>query len=285
MTHSSSRNQPPWLPGRLTSLGSLQPPQLALLTFEKGFHAHCPFKTGLCAVARSCYLREERGVRAGQAHTSGRAGQPHHGRGQLPPPSPTNLHYFLSSLPWTGQYLNWELGAFVEPPVKWEPPEGFELERDKLWLIFSEDPSGCCVENRLKWAGLDVRPLKELLDTDAQTAHTTNQGLVLTKQQNLLWRRYNYNHVLFIKQKIESKKLGNCPSISSQYLVKSRSEPKHPGFRVHICNQLTLYRGHKSASDARCISKEESTWSNDDDMMWESRKKTRMILRCMSYHF
>lgn len=83
-------------------------------------------------MVRSCYLREEIGVRAGQAHTSGRAGQPHDGRGQLPSPSPANLHYFLLSLPCKREYLNWELGAFVEHPVKWEPPEGFELESDKL---------------------------------------------------------------------------------------------------------------------------------------------------------
>ena len=135
MTHSSSRNQPHWLPGRLTSLGSLQPAQLAHLKFENGLHTQCPFGTGLCEVTRSCYLREETGVRAGQAHTSGRAGQPHDGRGQLPSPSPANLHYFLSSLPCRREYLNWELGAFVEPPVKWQPLEGFELESDKSELI------------------------------------------------------------------------------------------------------------------------------------------------------
>ena len=38
----------------------------AHLTFENGLHAQCPFEIGLCAVARSCYLREPLVRRQGQ---------------------------------------------------------------------------------------------------------------------------------------------------------------------------------------------------------------------------
>lgn len=72
----TSRNQPTWLLGRLTSLGSSQPPQLAGLAFENGLCAHAPLRLA-CVVAWSCYIKVGTGAWVQQEHTSWRAGQPH----------------------------------------------------------------------------------------------------------------------------------------------------------------------------------------------------------------
>lgn len=83
----TSRNQPTQLLGKLTSLGSSQPPQLAGLAFENGLCAHAPLRL-VCVVARRCYIKVGTGAWVQQEHTSWRAGQPQN----YLYPTPNNCH-------------------------------------------------------------------------------------------------------------------------------------------------------------------------------------------------
>lgn len=100
----TSRNQPTQLLGKLTSLGSSQPPQLAGLAFENGLCAHAPLRL-VCVVARRCYIKVGTGAWVQQEHTSWRAGQPQNYLYPTPQQLPqlmAELQHFLQSTPCRG---------------------------------------------------------------------------------------------------------------------------------------------------------------------------------------
>lgn len=116
----TSRKQPTWLLGKLTSLGSSQPPQLAGLAFENGLCAHAPLRLARL-VARPCYIKVGTGAWVQQEHTSWRAGQPHNYL--YPTPNKLSqltaeLQHFLWSTPCKGSLctVRWGLPCSLLNP-------------------------------------------------------------------------------------------------------------------------------------------------------------------------